>query len=104
MEPLWGWIVVYALGLTILQLLLYRYLVGGGEGISEGSRGLGDEGREVNVDGPDRSAEVQFDPLAPRSDVSRWTVEDGMRVCPHCGAKNEPEQSFRRCWNCVGRL
>ena len=27
----WGWIVVYALGLTLLQLLVYRYLVNGGE-------------------------------------------------------------------------
>ena len=103
MEPLWGWLAAYVLGLAILQLVLYRYLVSGDDGVSERRR-LGDDGREMDLDGGDASADVRFDPFAPRADVDRWSAGGDQRLCPRCGAENEPERAFTRCWNCAGQL
>ena len=103
MEPLWGWLAAYVVGLAILQLVLYRYLVDGSESLNEPPK-LSDDGREMDVEGGDASREVRLDPFAPRADVSRWSADGERRLCPHCGAENEPESAFTRCRNCAGQL
>lgn len=94
----WGWIAVYAVGLTVLQLVVYRYLLGGDEG-----------GDASNGEPPVRTAPRGSDTVGvPRlhATESREETSDGptARPCPRCGVENEPDRTFDRCWNCAGRL
>ncbi|MFC7202892.1 hypothetical protein ACFQJC_05155 [Haloferax namakaokahaiae] len=92
----WGWIVVYALGLTLLQLLVYRYLVTSGEPTM--GEGVGrDSDRTERYGHPELA--VPFD---DRTGVRRTPT--GERICPHCGTENEPDPTFDLCWNCTGRI
>jgi hypothetical protein len=103
----WGWIVVYAVGLTVLQLLVYRYLLNGGGAVGYDAA-VGRESEEApNGDGAAPASGREF-PGTPRlyaqdrhqADVSESTE----RYCPHCGAENEPDRTFDRCWNCANRI
>lgn len=93
----WGWIVVYAIGLTVLQLAVYRYLLGG-------------EGDDAsNGDSPVRTAPRGSDAVGVarlQATESRDGTSDGptARLCPRCGVENEPDRTFGRCWNCANRL
>lgn len=102
----WGWIVVYAIGLTVLQLVVYRYLLRGDDGVQYETK--------FGSDGDDADSRVR---TAPRGrdavSISRlqrtesWDGESNQsdaRVCPRCGVENEPDRTFDRCWNCTGRL
>ncbi|RDZ64136.1 hypothetical protein C5B90_13650 [Haloferax sp. Atlit-12N] len=94
----WGWIVVYALGLTLLQLLVYRYLVNGGEPtMGEGSSR--DSARTDRYAHPEIAA--SFD---DGSQAGVQTTPTGERICPNCGVENEADTAFDLCWNCTRRL
>ena len=99
----WGWIVVFVVGLTALQLLLYRYLAGGGNVPGE-ARGLMSNGDDSNrtTPNPERSGDFRTATLGRRVDRGR-DAGDG-RQCPQCGAENEAEQAYSRCWNCARRI
>ena len=98
----WGWIIVFAVGLTALQLLLYRYLLGPGNVSAETRRLVGD-GEDSNRTTP--NAEWSNDlshPIGRQVDrAGDWN--DGRR-CPHCGTENETEAAYSRCWNCARRI
>ena len=97
----WGWIAVSAVSLTLLQLLLYRYFTDG-ERTPRESRGfIGDDGRDPDVDRRDTGV---FDPFTGRSDARGLTGDGTARLCPNCGAENDAEKTFKRCWNCTGLL
>lgn len=129
----WGWIAVYAIGLTLLQLLIYRYLLNSGRSLTrrvgspfgdregdgesswmdgsssptsnpnssgdhDGSGGRDSSPSARGIDTwPQASASV---PQPSRTDPS---VADG-RPCRHCGAVNESDTTFTRCWNCTQEL
>lgn len=94
----WGWIAVYAIGLTVLQLVVYRYLLDGGEG-GDASNG------ESHVRTAPRGSDAVGVPRLHATE-SRDGASDGptARLCPRCGVENEPDRTFDRCWNCAGRL
>ncbi|WP_136589611.1 DUF7577 domain-containing protein [Salinigranum halophilum] len=137
----WGWIAVYAVGLTLLQLLVYRYLLNSGGSLTrrvgtpfgdregerdssspwvEGSSGpAGDSGSSPPSSHGDGTA--GRDTPSPRG-IDAWPQEsagvrrasetrptseaaptDG-RPCRHCGAVNETDTTFSRCWNCAREL
>ncbi|WP_416840144.1 hypothetical protein [Haloferax sp. DFSO52] len=94
----WGWIVIYALGLTLLQLLVYRYLVNGGEPT------MGD-GVGRDSDRMDRYVHPEIaSSFEDRSRTSVQVTPTGERICPECGATNEADTTFDLCWNCTRRL
>jgi hypothetical protein len=124
----WGWIAVYAVGLTLLQLLVYRYLMNSGGSLTRrvGTPfGDGDGDRETSwVDGSPRSS-GDDDGTAGRDRPSSrgldaWPTERARastdpqsrpqqtetegRPCRHCGAVNEADATFTRCWNCAREL
>jgi hypothetical protein len=137
----WGWIVAYAVGLVILQVLVYRYLwrrsgpIGGDESgrWRAGGRDQGDVGPragtrdpvggdEIYDRGRERASDRGVDPSTeegpgdrdrpPEADPS-WVPGAGAeagagtpsgRTCSHCGAVNEPDRTFDRCWNCTEPL
>jgi hypothetical protein len=128
----WGWIAVYAVGLTVLQLLVYRYLLnsGGslrrrvgtpfGDGESDGDDPWG-RGRSGSPDPPgSRGTRPDQDGPPPRDaeptrGVDAWERraapgagrrpgEGDGRTCPHCGTVNERDDTFSRCWNCAREL
>lgn len=96
----WGWIVVYALGLTVVQLLVYRYLTTDNQPFERVGTST------ANVDGRTerrRSTEPRrLDASAP--DAWERTTEGAGRLCPYCGAENEVEAAYTRCWNCTRHL
>lgn len=94
----WGWLIVYAVGLGVLQLLVYRYLAD--DGVTEGRRHFS----RSYVD-PNRRGDPRLDGLGESAgdDARRADIEDG-RHCPHCGAMNEADAVFSRCWRCTRRL
>ena len=100
----WGWIIVFAVGLTALQLLLYRYLVGGGDVPGE-ARGLVGDGDDTNRTTPSAEWSNDFRHGTFGTHVDRGQRESGDgRRCPRCGAENEAEQAYSRCWNCARRI
>jgi hypothetical protein len=120
MDGVWVWIVVYAVGLALLQVLVYRYLWqrGGspaGEaprrwhddprqrpdrrpGTDSGSGSDGQSGGESRAGADVRSVE------SPYSGTLHGATPSDARLCPHCGVENEPDTAFSHCWNCAGRL
>lgn len=103
----WGWVVLYVLLFTLLQLLLYRY--------------LRDEDRSLLQSAPGRLDASGFDDLAgdrfdeytddrfegddhDRSDGTESGLDerDDHRRCPHCGSPNDRAYTF--CRNCVNPL
>lgn len=103
----WGWIAAYAVGLTVLQLLMYRYLARHGDALSGSAALSGGDGDEESRHrsasmSPERTYWMDEDHLGsidrPRDDPA------DARVCPYCDVENEPERAFARCWNCAGRL
>lgn len=151
----WGWIAVYAVGLTLLQLLVYRYLLNSGGSVTrrvgspfgdreEGDSSLVDGSASPSNDSGSRSstgsssgsgsgsrlsstnddtgggesgssrprgrdawpeAPTGFHPLGASTESPETTDAgtDG-RPCRHCGAVNEADTTFTRCWNCAGEL
>ncbi|MFB6165117.1 MAG: hypothetical protein ABEJ31_08150 [Haloarculaceae archaeon] len=87
----WTWIVAYVVGFSLLQLLVYRYFRDSDASVEGPPHGPG-ERYSPAVDGLERDA--------PRG---REATGDG-RYCPHCGATNEPDASFRYCRECASPL
>ncbi|WP_129112807.1 zinc ribbon domain-containing protein [Halegenticoccus tardaugens] len=118
---IWGWIVVYAVGLAVLQLLVYRYLWNRDEPFAERGRPtsereasdrepLDDRGRHERAR-RERIRREQADPLgramwrAPlESPPNAGDEPAAVRRCPHCGEENEPDPAFTFCRNCAQRL
>ena len=107
MEP-WGWIIVYAVGLTVLQLIMYRYLARQGETLSGSATtpraDRDDESRRRSRQGahpPDRAPWLDQRRFASAERTDGGTAA---RRCPHCGTDNESERAFGRCWNCAKRI
>lgn len=92
----WVWILVYLVGFTLFQLLLFRYFSDGQafDGVSVGS------GETAGVQSLDRTRTTGDPPQRPGADVD---ADEGIR-CPRCGARNEDESTFTYCSNCLTQL
>jgi hypothetical protein len=103
----WGWIVVYAIGLTVLQLLVYRYLLSDREDVRY-EPAFGESDETATPDSSTRATRRARDPVGPPRRPTDARGRGGRppdaRLCPHCGAENEPDRTFDRCWNCAERL
>lgn len=92
MEP-WTWILVYLVGFTLFQLLLFRYFSDGrsADGLSLGSG---------EATGPQSVERGQ-----PLRESNQQSDDEGTGVhCPHCGTLNEDAQSYTFCRNCLAQL
>jgi hypothetical protein len=87
----WGWILVYLVGFTLLQLLLFRYFSDDTafEGASLGSRNV--------------SAPRSMDSTQPQTDAGRDAAGDTV-YCRHCGTYNEDAQTYTFCRECTAQL
>jgi hypothetical protein len=92
----WVWILVYLVGFTLFQLLLFRYFSDGQafDGVSVGS------GETAGVQSLDRTRTTGD---APQRADPGPDAEEGVR-CPHCGAHNEDDASYTYCSGCLARL
>lgn len=109
---LWGWIIAYVVGFSLLQVLIYRYLRGRGDtgtsGSSERSFERTAPPRERrSADGGSVVAE-QSPPADPLYTVgepsSRAPPASSGRHCPRCGTLNELDPTFTYCRECVRPL
>ncbi|WP_435359588.1 DUF7577 domain-containing protein [Haloarchaeobius sp. DFWS5] len=93
MVEVWNWAVGYLLVFAVLQLAVYLYYVRQNE--EARSRPLLDgEGYPVgDGDGPTRARTTEGS-----------SAHVGTRPCPHCGAENEPDTTFRYCRECAASL
>jgi ribosomal protein S14 len=128
----WGWIVVYAVGLTLLQLLVYRYLLNNGGSVTRRvGTPFGENDRDTSwssssgsnpsqSNGPSsRTGEDADGGTVPARSLDAWPRSDqhdrhaasepartsaGSRRCRHCGVENESDETFTLCWNCAREL
>ena len=92
----WGWLVVYAVGLALFQLVVYRYLWDR-DGSLASSVSFGGENSDAETTQPPRSADPRF----RRFDLPQQSNVDGC-LCPYCGEENGTGYTY--CWNCVRPL
>lgn len=110
---LWGWVVAYVVGFSLLQVLIYRYLRDRGNTGTGGSSGE----RTIERTAPPRerrSTEGRSTVADPSHEADRLhttgTTEDERvasvsgRHCPRCGTLNEPDPTFTYCRECVRPL
>ncbi|ELY41094.1 DUF7577 domain-containing protein [Natronorubrum tibetense] len=112
---LWGWLIGYVVLFTLLHLLLYYVYAKGEDSENAGapSEGTGspsfadpDRASPHSSPGPDRYPNAADDVDDPEEFEERQDLEfDGETIqCPHCGARNEADQTFTYCWNCISTL
>jgi len=90
----WGWAIAAAvLGITLVQLLAYYYLMRGRSSADVWPSSTDGAG---TTQGPTLgSAESPFDDGAPEEDVRR---------CERCGAHNDSDPIYTFCHNCGAEL
>lgn len=88
----WIWLLALVVGLTVLQLLVYRQL-----------RRKSDQAPPAGRD-RERSLRPGGQP-AFEADARETTTPSGeRRRCPHCGAENEADPAYTYCATCLRRL
>lgn len=103
MPPETGWLVAGVVVLTLLQLLIYRYLRErqGSSPVTgrnpQPKQAQGTDGRSASASVVDREEDRDFANVPPDS----GSPAQGRR-CSACGAVNDP--SFTFCRHCVSRL
>lgn len=110
---LWGWVIAYVVGFSLLQVLIYRYLRGrgdGGAGASSGERAMertAPPRERWNTDGSSTVGDPphRVDPLYASGEINSDTAASTQgRHCPRCGTLNEPDPIFTYCQECVRPL
>jgi hypothetical protein len=97
MEP-WGWILVYLVGFTLFQLLLFRYFTDDGQ-FDHASLGSSETSAPRSVE---RRSATEGSMPADEDDPAG--DETGGVRCRHCGTYNENEQLFTYCRSCCNPL
>lgn len=105
---LWGWLIGYVVLFALLHLLLYYYYVRR-EGDDRSSTPSITDGNYTGTryaSRPDRYPGATDDTDAePDPNRDRDREFEGETIdCPHCGARNESDQTFTYCWNCISTL
>ncbi|QFU84081.1 DUF7577 domain-containing protein [Natronorubrum aibiense] len=102
---LWGWLVGYILLFALLHLLLYFLYVRGNDDAGSPSFAEPNRASPRASPGPDRYPNAADD-VEPEEDADDHDLEfDGETIrCPHCGVRNEGDQTFTYCWNCISSL
>ncbi|MFB6151197.1 MAG: hypothetical protein ABEJ40_05265 [Haloarculaceae archaeon] len=95
MEP-WGWILIYLVGFTLFQLLLFRFF-SDGRVSGETSPGSGETTVHQSFDSGRNPRE------AVEESTDSTERGEGIR-CPRCGTDNADEPSFTYCRNCLAQL
>ncbi|MFC4550239.1 MULTISPECIES: zinc ribbon domain-containing protein [Halorussus] len=80
----WGWIVLYVLLFSLVQLLLYRYL-------------RSDDDAPLFRSTPPNADRVALEEVTEFDE--RRTDDPGTLVCPNCGEENETGYTY--CRSCV---
>jgi len=88
----WGWIVLYVLLFSLLQLFVYRYLRSDGDANAD---------HAVFRATPPNAESAGVDEAADFEDFPR-NDDPSTVVCPGCGAENEAGYTY--CWNCVNPI
>ena len=84
----WGWIVLYVLLFSLLQLLIYRYL-------------RSDEDAPLFRSTPPNRERAPVEEVRELDDRTR-SDDPSVVVCPRCGAENDTGYTY--CRNCVNPM
>lgn len=102
------WLVGYVVLFAVLHLLLYYVYVRRRDDESASSPSFADPDRASTHTSPGtdnhpgRSDDVD-DPEELEDDHALEFDGETVR-CPHCGVRNDGDQTFTYCWNCVSTL
>lgn len=102
---LWVWLSAYLVGFVVLQVLLYRYVIGHSGSRSGGTTtesGIGTAGLARTS----RLVDVEYDQTGEKStEDSPGAIDaDEAVCCDVCGVQNKRDQTFTYCRNCGERL
>ncbi|ELY47583.1 DUF7577 domain-containing protein [Natronorubrum sulfidifaciens] len=102
---LWGWLVGYVLLFALLHLLLYVFYARGDDDVGSPSFVEPNHTSPRTSAGSDRYP-GSADDVDPDDETDDNDLEfDGETMrCPHCGVRNEADQTFTYCWNCISSL
>jgi len=92
----WSWILVYLVGFTVFQLLLFRYFS------DDGSLGAGALSKEASAPGSLDRDDGGHDP-GPGASAERDGDGDVVQ-CRQCGARNEDVGTYTYCRKCLAQL
>ena len=84
----WGWIVLYVLLFSLVQLLIYRYL-------------RSDEDAPLFRSTPPNRESISIEDVRDFEDRQR-SDDPSVVVCPRCGAENDTGYTY--CRNCVSPM
>ncbi|ELY61361.1 hypothetical protein C491_00847 [Natronococcus amylolyticus DSM 10524] len=103
---LWGWLVGYVVLFALLHLLLYYVYVRREDGDGVQSPSVADPGRGQSHSSPGSDGyHSASDGVGDTDDGEVDADIDGETIrCPHCGTRNDADQTFTYCWNCVSGL
>lgn len=102
---LWGWLIGYVVLFALLHLLLYYIYVRreDSEGLQSPSITDPSRTRPYSPPGPDYSR--ASDGTADPEEREEEPEFDGEIIrCPHCGVRNNADQTYTYCWNCTSIL
>ncbi|AGB37999.1 DUF7577 domain-containing protein [Natronococcus occultus] len=101
---LWGWLAGYVVLFALLHLLLYYvYVRREDDGVQSPS--VADPGRNQSRSSPGSEQYSSAPDGVGDDDPEASSETDGETIrCPHCGARNDADQTFTYCWNCVSSL
>jgi hypothetical protein len=103
---LWGWLIGYVVLFALLHLLLYYVYVRRNDGENVQSPSFTDPGHAQSRSSPGPDRYSRGSDGTTDSEEGEAEVEfDGETIrCPHCGTRNEADQTYTYCWNCVSAL
>lgn len=100
----WGWIVLYVVVFSLLQLLIYRYLRSDDDSPLLHSTPPGAE--QVGAEDVPAVEDVRndrvLDEFGQGDDSDRHDGDSDLRRCPHCGTENRALYTY--CRDCVEPL
>ncbi len=106
---LWGWVLLYVLAFTLLQLLVYRYLRRSSDSGVPGPAVSGDP--EYRAGDPRPPRELDRHDKSPTDGTDERTgagesnpTDEGQVRCPHCRTINDRDSMFTYCEQCVRPL
>ncbi|WP_255170644.1 DUF2797 domain-containing protein [Natrononativus amylolyticus] len=105
---LWGWLIGYVALFALLHLVLYYVYVRreNSDGAPAPSFADGNHFSSHPSSGADGYSGPRDGPEEDDPSTLERTLEfDGETIrCVHCGARNEADQTFTYCWNCISSL
>ncbi|MCU4927070.1 hypothetical protein OB905_13960 [Halobacteria archaeon AArc-dxtr1] len=101
---IWGWLIGYAVLFALLHLGLYYVYVRRSDDEHQGTPALSSP-KQASPDPSKSGGSHHTGRFSDPGEFEGSLEFDGETIeCGYCGARNESDPVFDRCWNCVSTL